>query len=476
MRSGDTRHLFAHTVVIAILLALVVSYLAPLPSLAADTPGSPLAAGSGKRAGQGTSGSATGCLTVKESVVAGAAAVYPAEGWTVSLSGPEAAEAQTDANGEARFTGLATGSYAVSVEVAYGFSALTPTTVQVEVKPSLNGDACATAAFSSEPAPTSCIDGTLVDEAGSPLSGWTIYAEPTDGNGPTFLTLSGEDGTFHFPSLTVGTWTVREDVLAGWSPVSPAELRVAVTQAAGEQCIQVAFNNRPAGLCIEGSLMDAIANVGVAGAPVTATLQSDGAISTTQTDAAGHFRFDELAPGTYEVRVGAAPGWAAVGPLFATVSPTAGAGCSELKFWVRTVVAAPPATPTAPPPTPTVSPAVATAPPATPTVPPAVVAAPPATPMVLPPTLAVPPAVATAPPATAVPPAIAPRPPAITPRPPVARPHVKTSACRAWHTVVRGDTIGDLAYLYHVSGSALLRANKIHNPDKIYIGQVLCIP
>lgn len=49
------------------------------------------------------------------------------------------------------------------------------------------------------------------------------------------------------------------------------------------------------------------------------------------------------------------------------------------------------------------------------------------------------------------------------------------SAC-AWHTVVPGDTLGNLGWKYHSSALALARANDIKNPNLIYVGQRLCIP
>lgn len=49
------------------------------------------------------------------------------------------------------------------------------------------------------------------------------------------------------------------------------------------------------------------------------------------------------------------------------------------------------------------------------------------------------------------------------------------SAC-AWHTVVPGDTLGNLGWKNHTSALALARANDIKNPNLIYVGQRLCIP
>jgi hypothetical protein len=53
---------------------------------------------------------------------------------------------------------------------------------------------------------------------------------------------------------------------------------------------------------------------------------------------------------------------------------------------------------------------------------------------------------------------------------------VDAAAGCKWHTVVRGDTLGDLGWKYHSSALALARANHIANPNLIYVGQKLCIP
>ena len=45
-----------------------------------------------------------------------------------------------------------------------------------------------------------------------------------------------------------------------------------------------------------------------------------------------------------------------------------------------------------------------------------------------------------------------------------------------WHTVVRNDTLGNLGYFHHTTAMAIAQANHIANPNRIYVGQKLCIP
>lgn len=49
------------------------------------------------------------------------------------------------------------------------------------------------------------------------------------------------------------------------------------------------------------------------------------------------------------------------------------------------------------------------------------------------------------------------------------------SGCK-WHTVVPGDTLGNLGSANHTNALALARANHIQNANLIFVGQRLCIP
>lgn len=50
------------------------------------------------------------------------------------------------------------------------------------------------------------------------------------------------------------------------------------------------------------------------------------------------------------------------------------------------------------------------------------------------------------------------------------------SGCSTYHTVRYGETLSGIARLYGVSTSALMAANNISNPSRIFAGQSLCIP
>jgi LysM repeat protein len=45
-----------------------------------------------------------------------------------------------------------------------------------------------------------------------------------------------------------------------------------------------------------------------------------------------------------------------------------------------------------------------------------------------------------------------------------------------WHTVSRGETLSSIGRLYNVSPWAIASANRLVNPNRIYVGQTLHIP
>ncbi len=51
-----------------------------------------------------------------------------------------------------------------------------------------------------------------------------------------------------------------------------------------------------------------------------------------------------------------------------------------------------------------------------------------------------------------------------------------TSACRTYHIVQKGDTLSGIAAWFGIHTNALAAANGISNPNRIYVGQCICIP
>lgn len=53
---------------------------------------------------------------------------------------------------------------------------------------------------------------------------------------------------------------------------------------------------------------------------------------------------------------------------------------------------------------------------------------------------------------------------------------VEASGCKAVHVVKRGETLTRIAARYGVSMTDIIKANGIRNPNRIFVGQRLCIP
>ncbi len=267
-----------------------------------------------------------GCALVKKMDADG----KPLKDWKITVSGPIDPELKTDDKGLARFGGLIPGAYIVSEEVPYPWKALTPAAVTVQVKAAQNNDDCAVVEFKNQLQPTSCITGFKVDDQHKGIPGWKITAKPAGAAGPVFTTTSGADGSFTFKNLTLGTWTISEELQKWWTAVTPASFNVTLTQP-GDKCTEVRFKNRAPDLCAEGYKVDE-RGVGLAGWTVKAYSEANPAVQmTTTTDAYGHYRFVGLTLGKWIFEVQHQTGWTAIGSDKIKVDITGG-GCT----WVPT--------------------------------------------------------------------------------------------------------------------------------------------
>ncbi len=66
---------------------------------------------------------------------------------------------------------------------------------------------------------------------------------------------------------------------------------------------------------------------------------------------------------------------------------------------------------------------------------------------------------------------------AAVPAPAAAAPSATAGGpgCADWYRVQCGDTLSGIAVRFHTSVNALARLNGIWNPDRIYAGQILCV-
>ena len=261
----------------------------------------------------------------------------PLKDWKIKAVGVIDPEKLTDANGVARFDaadGIVPGLYVVSEDLKYPYQAKSPTSQTVTVPRALSDKDCVIVTFQNQRQPTSCISGTKVNDNHEPLKGWTIYAKPVSAAGPIFTTTTDANGRFTFPDLTLGAWTLWEDVKQWWTPVTPGRFDVTLTtpikpddQKDPNNCVQVRFKNRPPDLCAVGYKVDEN-GVGLAGWTIIASYPviTPTMFLTTTTDALGYFRFVDLgAQGDWKFTEQLKTGWTTITPQSAVVGVWGGA-------------------------------------------------------------------------------------------------------------------------------------------------------
>jgi tetratricopeptide (TPR) repeat protein len=84
-----------------------------------------------------------------------------------------------------------------------------------------------------------CIAGNVLDVRGQPLVGWTVVLQPPAGPAQTARTSS--TGFYRFANLSPGTYTVSEQLNAGWRAISPQSTTVVIAPA--DICYFVDFWN-----------------------------------------------------------------------------------------------------------------------------------------------------------------------------------------------------------------------------------------
>ncbi len=267
-----------------------------------------------------------GCVIVKKSDGNG----NPVPDWPISISGLVDPEDVTNENGVIRFGGLVPGTYVVQEKVLYPWTALTPDSVTVEVHPALDDEDCALVEFVNQRQDTSCIIGQKVDDQHRGVEGWTIHARAAEGYEMEPQVTDGQ-GSFIFKDLALGRWTLWEEVQDGWTPVTPAEFDVVLTEKSEPpECVEVRFKNRPPDLCAEGYKVDENGD-GLANWMVVAYAAADPALKLKiTTDSKGHFRFNGLTLGDWVFQEEHMVGWEPINSDVVKVPITAGVQCVQV--------------------------------------------------------------------------------------------------------------------------------------------------
>jgi tetratricopeptide (TPR) repeat protein/uncharacterized protein YraI len=122
--------------------------------------------------------------------------------------------------------------------------------VVVSTPPPLPDTAIATrvppsgSALSPTAAQVICVTGQIRDvSGGKPLSDWVLVLQTSAGS--TQTQRADQNGVYRFPGLSAGTYTVHEEMQAGWQAVSPQSDMITIGPSA--ECTVVDFWNERSG-------------------------------------------------------------------------------------------------------------------------------------------------------------------------------------------------------------------------------------
>jgi uncharacterized surface anchored protein len=347
-----------------------------------------------------------GCIQVQKVDAVG----VPLQDWKMTLVRDDGTQpsltSYTDSAGYAVFDGLALGQWTVKEEVNAWWRPVGATEQAVNV--TVPGH-CETVVFVNEP--LGCVDGYKINHLEQGLSRWEVTAR-NEATGEEFTTTTDKAGYFQFQGLTLGAWTISEDVPEGWEPVTPPEFVVEVKEPF--VCEHVRFKNKTNYACVDVIKTDYTDGSGLPGWEITVKPAYGGEAIMGQTDGTGWVRFNGLTPGSYIISEAMQAGWLPVTEPSTTATLRATGSCDVITFVNVQESAAPPPKPKPP--------------------------------KVDPPKK----------------------------DPPKKDPPPKNS-CIARYSVKRGDTLYSIARRYGTTTTRLVRVNGLANPNVIYVGQVLCI-
>lgn len=173
-----------------------------------------------------------------------------------------------------------------------------------------------------------------VKDAGEPvLGGWTINLLDSKGNVIATTTTAAADGTYSFPNLADGTYTVEEVQQLGWMVTLPSTGTYSETITGGNAIPDVNFGNTNTGSIsglkfndLNGNGKQDAGEPGLANWEIVLTDTSGASISAF-TDGNGNYVFDPVVAGKYTLSEVVTLGWKQTFPAApGTYSITVNAG------------------------------------------------------------------------------------------------------------------------------------------------------
>lgn len=236
----------------------------------------------------------------------------PLEGWEIQVrpvGGGAWISGTTDASGQVHFANLDPGKWEVREVARYPWTAASPASGRQEVilHPMAAEEDCSKIQFRNRKLPTGCIEGSKIDDNHASLPDQKVCARPSGLTEPVICTTTDTDGLFRIDELTLGEWTVWEELEPGWIAVTASEFPVPVF--GGEICQQVRFKNRAPDLCLTGYNLDDL-GFGLSNWAIRAWPKGhpDDAIETL-TRSGGSYRFCGLTLGAWVFEEQRQTGW-----------------------------------------------------------------------------------------------------------------------------------------------------------------------
>jgi LysM repeat protein/Ca2+-binding RTX toxin-like protein len=265
-----------------------------------------------------------GCIQVQKVDAVG----VPLKDWKITLVRDDGTQPSlttyTDSAGYAVFDKLAMGQWTVTEAENNWWRALGATEQAVNV--TVPGH-CETVVFANEP--LGCVDGYKINHLEQGLPRWTVTAF-NEATGEVFTTTTDSDGYFMFKGLTLGAWTISEDIPEGWEPVTPPEFVVEVKEPF--TCEPVRFKNRTNYACVDVFKTDYTDGSGLPGWEISIEPAYGGEAVTGQTDGTGWVRFNGLVPGSYIISEESQAGWLPVSDESVNVTLEASGSCEVIEF------------------------------------------------------------------------------------------------------------------------------------------------
>ena len=150
----------------------------------------------------------------------------------------------------------------------------------------------------------------IMDSGEAGLDGWTIVL--TMPNQTEVQSTTGFDGYYRFDGLSPGLYTLRELAKPGWDPTTSESQQVNLTDS---DVTGINFGNRARTYSISGKLFEDVNNngandsePGVKGWEIRLT-RPDATESVMTTGDDGSYRFENLTPGVYTLRLVLQAGW-----------------------------------------------------------------------------------------------------------------------------------------------------------------------